>query len=105
MRYTVSPSDMGKLQFNMTDTARSVLQNVAIILATPKGTVPMYRDFGVDMSFLDLPIPAAKVRLISEIREAVETWEPRVAVTGVRFSESDADKGILVPLVEVEINE
>lgn len=105
MRYTVSPSDMDKLRFNVTDTAQSVLQNVAIILATPKGTVPMYRDFGVDMSFLDLPIPAAKVRLISEIREAVETWEPRVTVTGVRFSETDADKGVLVPIVEVEINE
>lgn len=105
MRYTASPSDMDKLRFNVTDTARSVLQNVAIILATPKGTVPMYRDFGVDMSFLDLPIPAAKVRLISEIREAVETWEPRVTVTGVRFSETDADKGVLVPIVEVEINE
>ena len=105
MTYTVSASDAVKLQFNETDTVRSVLQNVALILATTKGTVKLYRDFGISREFLDLPMPAAKVRMISEIREAVDTWEPRATVTGVRFSEADAENGILVPIVEVEVNE
>ena len=105
MKYTVSAADVGKLRLNETDTVRSVLQNVAVILATPKGTVPLYRDFGVNQEYLDLPMPVAKVRMISEIREAVETWEPRATVAGVRFSAADAGKGILNPLVEVEVNE
>lgn len=104
MSYFVSAEDANNLRFNETDTVKSVLQNIAVILSTPKGTVPMYRDFGVNTEFLDLPMPVAKVRMISEIREAVETWEPRATVVGVRFSDARAAEGVLVPIVEVEIN-
>lgn len=105
MTYTVTALDAGKIELNVTETTKAVLQNVAVILATTKGTVPLYRDFGVDHSFLDLPIPAAKVRMIAQVREAVETWEPRATVTAVRFSDEAAAKGVLAPMVEVEINE
>ena len=103
MKFEVSAQRLGALKFNETDTVKSVLQNVAVILATPKGTVPMYRDFGVNTEFLDLPMPVAKVRMIAEIREAVEAWEPRARVVGVRFSEEAAAEGVLIPVVEVEI--
>lgn len=105
MSYFVSAADLRTLRLNETDTVKSVLQNVAVIIATPKGTVPMYRDFGVNMEFLDLPMPVAQVRMISEVREAVETWEPRATVAGVTFDRSRAAEGVLVPIVEVEINE
>lgn len=104
MRYTVSAAEQTAYRLNETDTARSVLQNIALILSTRKGTVPMYRDFGVDMDFLDLPRPVAEVRMVAEIREAVETWEPRATVKDVRFLDGGGD-GVLVPVVEVEINE
>ena len=103
MKFEVSAQDQGALKFNETDTVKSVLQNVAIILATPKGTVPMYRDFGVDTEFLDLPMPVAKVRMIAEVREAVEAWEQRARVLSVRFSEEAEAEGVLLPVVEVEI--
>lgn len=105
MSYFVSAADLSTLRLNETDTVKSVLQNVAVILATPKGTVPMYRDFGVNMAFLDLPMPVAQVRMIAEVREAVETWEPRATVAGVTFDGSRAAEGVLIPIVEVEINE
>lgn len=105
MKYTVSTTDTGGIQLNVADETRSVLQNVAVILATGKGIVPLYRDFGVERSFLDQPVPVAKVRMVAAIREAVETWEPRARVTGVQFSEEDTEKGVLVPTVEVEIDE
>ena len=102
MSYLVSAADASCLRLNETDTVLSVLQNVALILATPKGTVPMYREFGVEQEFLDLPGPAAKVRMIAPIREAVERWEPRATVKSVTFTGED---GHLVAHVEVEINE
>lgn len=105
MSYFVSAADLSTLRLNETDTVKSVLQNVAVILATPKGTVPTYRDFGVDTTFLDLPMPVAQVRMIAEVREAVETWEPRCTVAGVTFDSSRAAEGVLLPIVEVEINE
>lgn len=101
--YKVMPTDSDALTLGTSETVRSVLQSVTIILSTPKGSVPMYRDFGVNMEYLDLPMPIAEVRMVSEIREAVEKWEPRATVTDVSF-ERDTLNGKLMPIVEVEIN-
>lgn len=86
------------------DTVESVLQAIKIILTTPKGTVPMYRDFGVNMDFLDMPIPGAEQRARMEIREAIEKWEPRATVRNITFDRDRALSGKLIPTVEVEIN-
>ena len=44
MSYQVSEADLKTIRLNEQDTVSSVLHNVALILATPKGTIPMYRD-------------------------------------------------------------
>lgn len=101
--YKVSAKQAMALKLGAADTVESVLQAIKIILTTPKGTVPMYREFGVDMSFLDMPIPGAEQRARLEIREAIERWEPRATVKEITFSR-DGLSGKLIPTVEVEIN-
>lgn len=101
MTYLVSAKAADTLRLGVTDTVESVLQNVAVILATRRGSVPQYRSFGLSMDFLDKPTPAARARMIAEIREAVETWEPRAAVRGVTCS-GDPERPDLLA-VEVEI--
>ena len=61
----------------------------------------MYRDFGLDQSFLDKPTPIAKTLMISRIREAVEEYEPRVEVVDIKVQADNL--GRLIPTVEVEI--
>lgn len=60
---------------------REVERNVKTILSTPIGTCPLYREFGVDISMLDEPTPAAKNMLTVAIIDAIEEWEPRAQVT------------------------
>ncbi len=104
MSYTVSASQKFPWSMYPDDTVTSVLRNVALVLSTPMGSVPLYRDYGLDMSYLDLPTPIARARMISVLREAVEKWEPRAVVVGVSFQPVDpADPGRLNPIVEVEI--
>lgn len=105
MSYKVTATDLTALSVNETDTVKSVLQNIAVILSTPKGSIPLYRSFGLSMEFLDKPAPVAKVLMISEVREAIEEWEPRATVLGVTFSEDASRPGALIPTVEVEISE
>lgn len=105
MTHTVSATDMTRLLLNETDTVRSVLQNIAVILSTPKGSVPLCRNFGLDMSFLDLPMERAKIAMIAPVREAVEQWEPRASVTDVSFAVDTSNPGRLIPTVEVEIRD
>ena len=60
---------------------REIERNIKTILSTPKGTCPLYRDFGTDMEMLDVPIAAARNMLTVAIIEAIEKWEPRTQVT------------------------
>ena len=104
MRYTVTATDLTAIHLNEPDAVNSVLQNIAIILSTRKGSVPLFREFGINMDFLDKPMPVAKVMMISEVREAIERWNPRATVLEVSFQEEITSPGTLIPTVEVEIN-
>ena len=104
MSYYVSATDLGNIRLNELETVNSVLQNIALILATPKGSVPFYRDFGLSNEFLDKPMPVAKVMMIGEVTEAIQLWEPRARVASVRFEENGLEPGRLIPTVEVEID-
>jgi len=74
-----------------------VLQNVRVILDTPKGTLPLDRNFGVDWSIVDLPIPVAFQRLKAEIVKAVEKYEPRAVINEIEVL-PDEDGKVIVRL-------
>lgn len=57
MSFQVSATDLGRIRLNEPETVNAVLQNIALVLATPKGSVPMYRDFGLPQDFLDMLFP------------------------------------------------
>jgi len=101
--YKVNAADLANIRFNDPDLVSSVLQNIAVILSTPKGSVPLYRDFGLSSVFLDKPMPAAKMMMIAEVREAIERWEPRARFVSLTFEERITQPGTLWPTVEVEI--
>lgn len=103
MSYKIKAADLTNIRFNDQDLVSSVLQNIAVILSTPKGSVPQYREFGLSAIFLDKPTPVAKMMMIAEIREAIERWEPRARFVGVTFEERVTQPGTLWPTVEVEI--
>lgn len=81
---------------------KEILQNVAVLLSTPKMSVPMDRGLGSSMGFLDRPAQAARALMISEIAEAVAKYEPRAQVERVSFREGETH-GSLIPVVEVSI--
>ena len=99
--YIVSSAE-GALQLNQNDPNLSVLQNIALILKTKRGTVPLDRDFGLEMQFIDKPIDIAETIAYTEVTEAVEEYEPRASVTDVCFSAGADGKMILNVEVEIE---
>ena len=70
---------------------REIVRNVRTILTTPLGTCPLYRDFGLDVTYLDRPMNLAQNLFALAAMEAVERWEPRVQVTSVTFEVDPAD--------------
>ena len=105
MSYKVSTKDLSKITLNESDTVSAILQNIKIILSTRRQSVPLYRGFGLPMKFIDKPIPIAKTLLVSEIKEAIEEYEPRASVVDITFEVDESVPGKLIPTVEVEISD
>lgn len=103
MEYTVSSTDLTNIRIKETDEVKEILRNVAVILATPKGSVPLYRDFGLDMRFLDKPMNVAKNAAVIPVREAIEGWEPRAVFKGMTLFPDPSNPGKLAFTVRIEI--
>lgn len=102
MVYKVNSEDEYSLELKQEKTVESVLQNIALLLNTRRGTAPMYREFGLPMEFIDKPIEVAETIAFSEISDAFEKFEPRAVLKNVYFTKN-AD-GRLGITVEVDIS-
>lgn len=103
MEYIVSATDLASIQLKEENRVKEILRNVAVILATPKGSVPMYRDFGLDMRFLDKPMNIAKNLAVIPVKEAIEEWEPRVRYKDMTLYPDMSNPGKLAFSVTIEI--
>lgn len=80
-------------------------QEIRTVLTTRKGSVPLDRDFGLDWSFVDAPLPEVQPRYVGEVARQVEKYVPRVQVLEVSFKSTvpNAAEGKLYPVVRVAI--
>lgn len=104
MSYVVKATDLKSIKLNETDTVTSVLQNVAIMLNTWQGEVPLYRDFGIPPEIFHRPTNVAKTLLRSAIIECIEKYEPRATVKNITFEVIKNQPDRLNPVVELEVN-
>ena len=104
MSYIINPQAHKKITLNESNEARSIAQNIAIILSTRQGSIPFYRDFGLPMRYIDKPVNVAKTIMRAEVEDAVRAFEPRASIIGVSFEVDAKDPGKLIPVLEVEIN-
>lgn len=81
-----------------------ILQNVRTILSTLQNTVPLFRRFGVDGSFLDDPMLIAEAKMAAEVIEKVQEFEPRAIIQEVKFDREQYD-GQVRPIVYLRIKE
>jgi phage baseplate assembly protein W len=84
-----------------------ITQNVRMILTTPKGTLPLDRDFGLDFDLIDKPMPVAKLDMEVEIVRQVSRYEPRARVVQVTWQEAktDAMDGRAIPIIRIDTME
>lgn len=102
MSYTIDTSINEEINFAPANEVEEVLQNIKMILITPKYSVPLERNFGTSQSYIDKPMNVAKTMLIAEIYNAIEEYEDRVEILNITFNEQ-SDIGKLIPIVEVSI--
>ena len=104
MTYIVTQDGPIDLTLNEPDETAAILQNVRVILATLRGSVPLYREFGLSSEHFGRPINTVVPMLFAQIKEAVETYEPRAVVMQIDLERSVSETGLITPAVEVSIN-
>lgn len=102
MAYKVNSADKYSLSLQQDSKVFSVLQNIALLLNTKRGTVPMYRDFGLPMEFVDKPIDVAENMAYVEISDALEEFEPRAKLEDVYFEKTANGKMSITVEVSIE---
>ena len=101
MELDLLAGSLAAVDFAPQTQALEIIQNCQTILSTTKFSVPLDRDFGLDASFVDEPLLAAKVE--SEIFTALKKYEPRVTIKQITWTADP--EGIIKPKVKVVINE
>lgn len=80
-----------------------IQKNIRCLFATPEGSIPGDRSFGLSREYIDATRPVAENLLALDIAEKVELYEPRVEVRDITFgSEED---GQLKATVLLGVNE
>ena len=81
----ISPFDF-QLQFTFaTDAMAELDRKLALLYSTREGTMPLDREFGINMDFVDMPPEAAKSLYTAEVTEKVAKFIPTVRVQEVAW--------------------
>jgi len=82
-----------------------IAQNIRLILSTPKGSIPLDRNFGINWDLIDKSFPATIQLLKAEVVKAVETYEPRVKVKEVKVKDATPDGRLSIGVLVDILNE
>lgn len=104
MGHTVKPYKEGINLFPK-NRLEEILQNVSIIISTPKFSVPLDRGFGTNQAYIDTTVNSAQPKIVIEIADAIEKYEPRAEAKEVNFEIDETQRGRIVPIVEVVIKD
>lgn len=80
---------------------QEVLQNIAIILDTVAGSVPMVRGLGADGRFHGRPLNVIENEIVANTYDQIERYEPRAIIAHISV-ETDHMTGELIPTIELE---
>jgi len=79
-----------------------IIDGLKMLWTTPVGTVALDRDFGINMSFVDMPIPKSKQMFTVEVYAKTKKYEPRISIKKISFTVGPLE-GKLIPIIEIGV--
>ena len=64
-----------------------VVQNIAVILASVRGTIPYMRHFGRNPRAEGRPVPIVKNMIVSDVFQQISDYEPRAILGEIKVEE------------------
>ena len=105
MVLTIRGIDTTRINWFPSTVVEEIIQNVAVLMTTIEGTVPLDRNLGITAKIIDEPHPRAMMELSVHLVNAIQEYEPRVQVLEVGFAPNElaALDGKLYPEMVVRI--
>lgn len=79
-----------------------ILRCLNVLYGSRIGSLALDREFGIDWSFVDMPIETAKAMLEAELIKKTRKYESRAKIKKVIWN-GDAVNGLLIPKVVIDI--
>lgn len=103
MSYRIDTTQNNQINIEPKTVYEEVIQNLWFLYSSIEYDVPLDRALGLNATYIDKPIEAAKALAITDIYDKTEEYEPRAEIVNIDFT-VDYEKGVLKPIVEVEVN-
>lgn len=103
MQYTLDLDAPFVWQLKPKNYIEEILQNVQLLRATRKGSVPHYRGFGLSWEWLDKPTAVARAMFHAELQDALAQYEPRATINSISFSGDTSTPEKMKILLALEI--
>lgn len=105
MRITIDTANPPALTFFPQTAEEKIIQSIYCIMGTIKGSVPCYREYGLDNNWLHRPVNAVESAYAVAVSQALSEYEPRVRVEGITFVRDPLHPDHLHVRLEVNILE
>lgn len=92
-----------KLALESAVLSADIVEQINLLLATPVGTVVFDRDFGIDMSFIDMPVNLARTMAAAELAKKIKKYIPGFVLKEIKEENSQWENGQVVLKVVVEL--
>lgn len=92
-----------KLALESAVLSADIVEQINLLLATPVGTVVFDRDFGIDMSFIDMPVNLARTMAAAELAKKIRKYIPGFLLKEIKEEPSQWENGQVVLKVVVEL--
>ena len=102
IRITSDGSILEDINLSPQTLEEEVVQNIAVILASVRGTIPYMRGFGRNRETEGRPMPVVKNMIVSDVFQQISDYEPRAILGEIRVEEneeSDELNDILITVV------
>lgn len=80
-----------------------IIQNLYFLYSSLEYDIPLDRALGLNATYIDKPIKAAKALITTDIYDKTMAYEPRAKIIKIDFK-TDYERGVLKPIVEVDID-
>ena len=103
MSVVVDTTEKIDLNIEPTTVEEEVIQNLWVLYSSLEYDCPLDRGLGMKADYIDRPIETTKALAMSDIYDKTAEYEPRAEIVDISFS-ADYQRGILKPIVEVEVS-